>query len=229
MEENSNMTAERSLKIITEQIERSRQMVAKDTGLTLYVAGLCLMAMSLLVGICIFLTGNMAFYLLYIASPIPIYFADRYVKRNMPKVPASFVGQMVNKTWTTFGIFAVLFFVFVNLYNYLMGRMETPDVYARLMIHPFRIILLLFGMAITINGFIVKSRWMVWCGIIGGLGGFIWESFYMTQTLVGRFFCPYVNENYMGITQGLIPGIIIALLAFIGMTLPGMMLKKQRV
>ncbi|MBO4753258.1 MAG: hypothetical protein J5543_01550 [Bacteroidales bacterium] len=227
MEEKNNMTAERSLEIITKQIEQSRQAVAKDTGISLYVAGLCLIAMSLLIGLCIFFTNNMAFYLLYIASPIPIYFADRYAKRNKPKVPASFVGQMVDKTWQTFGIFAVLFFVFVTLYNLLMGHTESPDVYMRLMIHPFRIILLLFGMAITINGYTLKSRWMVWCGIIGGIGGFIWESFYVTQTIVGRFFSSYINENYCGIVNGLIPGIIIALLAFIGIMLPGMMLKKQ--
>jgi len=40
MEENNNMTAECSLEIITAQIERSRQVVGKDTGLSLYVAGL---------------------------------------------------------------------------------------------------------------------------------------------------------------------------------------------
>ena len=37
-----------------------------------------------------------------------------------PKVSASFVGTMVDKTWQTFGIFAVLFFVFVNLFHYLV-------------------------------------------------------------------------------------------------------------
>ena len=102
--------------------------------------------------------------------------------------------------------------------------MESPDVYARLMIKPFRIILLLMGMAITINGYTLKSRWMVWCGIIGGIGGFIWESFYVTPTIVGRRFP--ISEA-IGIAGGLIPGIMIAVLAFIGLTLPGMKLKKQ--
>ena len=226
MEENSNLTAERSLEIITEQIERSRQVVAKDTGLSLYVAGLCTMGMALLIAICILLTANVSFYLLFITLPVVIYFVDRYAKRNKPKVPASFVGSMVDKTWQAFGIFAVLFFVFVSLYNFLMGRTESLEVYSRLMIHPFRVILLLMGMAITINGYTLKSRWMVWCGIIGGIGGFIWESFYVTQWIVGRIY-PYHGENYYGITNGLIPGIMIAVLAFIGMTLPGMMLKKK--
>ncbi|MBR3079940.1 MAG: hypothetical protein IKH01_09035, partial [Prevotella sp.] len=52
MEENNNMTAERSLEIITEQIERSRKEVTRDTGLTLYVSGLCVMGVALFIGIC---------------------------------------------------------------------------------------------------------------------------------------------------------------------------------
>ena len=35
MEENSNMTAERSLEIITKQIEQSRKSVSKDVGMSL--------------------------------------------------------------------------------------------------------------------------------------------------------------------------------------------------
>ena len=224
MEENSNMTAERSLEIITEQLERSRQMVAKDTGLTLYVAGLCTMGMAILIGLCIFFTANTTFYLLYIALPVIIYFADRYAKRNHPKVPASFVGTMVDKTWQTFGIFVLSFFVFAFLYNSFMARTESYEVCSRLLIDPFRIILLLMGMAITINGYTLKSRWMVWCGIIGGIGGFIWESFYVTETIVGRLF---PISDAVGIANGLIPGIVIAVLAFVGLTLPGMKLKNK--
>ncbi len=224
MEENSNMTAERSLEIITQQIEQSRQVVAKDTGLTLYVAGLCTMGIAILIGLCIFFTANTAFYLLYIALPVIIYFADRYAKRNHPKVPASFVGTMVDKTWQTFGIFVLSFFVFAFLYNSFMARTESYEVCSRLLIDPFRIILLLMGMAITINGYTLKSRWMVWCGIIGGIGGFIWESFYVTETIVGRLF---PISDAVGIANGLIPGIVIAVLAFVGLTLPGMKLKNK--
>ena len=223
MEENLNMTAERSLEIITEQLERSRKEVTKDTGLSLYVSGLCVMGMALFIGICTFFTNNMLFYLLYATLPIFIYFADRYAKRNKPKVPASYVGTMVDKTWTTFGIFAIAFFVFTILYDLFMARMESPEMYMRLRIQPFRVILLLMGMAITINGYILKSRWLVWCGIIGGIGGFAWESFYVTQTIVGRLFPP---QTAIGISH-LLSGIIIALFAFIGMTLPGMKIKNK--
>lgn len=94
------------------------------------------------------------------------------------------------------------------------------------MIQPFRTILLLMGMCVTITGYILKSRWLVWCGIIGGIGGFIWESFNVTGTLFSRIADDI--SNYSGVVQGLIPGIIVALFAFIGLTLPGLMLKRQK-
>ena len=175
MEEKGNMTAERSLEIITEQIEHSRQVVAKDTGLSLYVSGLCTMGMAILIGILIYFTSNMAWYLLYVLLPIVIFAADRIAKRGKPKAPASLVGSIVNKTWQTFGIFVLSYFLLGTLYNMLMQHFEAPDTYVRLAIHPLRVILLLMGMAITINGYTLKSRWMVWCGIIGGIGGYFWE------------------------------------------------------
>ena len=224
MEEKGNMTAERSLEIITEQIEHSRQVVAKDTGLSLYVSGLCTMGMAILIGILIYFTSNMAWYLLYVLLPIVIFAADRIAKRGKPKAPASLVGSIVNKTWQTFGIFVLSYFLLGTLYNMLMQHFEAPDTYVRLAIHPLRVILLLMGMAITINGYTLKSRWMVWCGIIGGIGGYFWESFYVSQTIAGRLFT--INE-YTGIANGLIPAIMIAILAFIGLTLPGMILKNK--
>ena len=224
MEEKNNLTAERSLEIITEQIERSRQIVAKDTGRSLYISGICTMGMAILIGILIYLTSNTAWYLLYVLLPVVIFVADRYAKRDRPKVPVSLVGSMVDKTWQTFGIFVLSYFVFGILYNVLMAHFEQPDVYSRLAIHPLRVVLLLMGMTITVNGYILKSRWMVWCGIVGGIGGFIWESFFVAETLAARLMI--TSAHYVGVVHGIIPAIIVALLAFIGLTLPGMKLKK---
>lgn len=98
------------------------------------------------------------------------------------------------------------------------ARMESIEVYSRLVIRPFCTILLLMGMCVTITGYILKSRWLVWCGIIGGLGGFIWESFYVTDTLLARFSSP-ISYNHI---QHLVPGMMIAVFAFVGLTLPGM-------
>ena len=47
MEENSNLTAERSLEIITKQLEQSRKSVSKTTGQSLYIAGLWTMGIAI--------------------------------------------------------------------------------------------------------------------------------------------------------------------------------------
>ena len=224
-----NMTAERSLEIITKQIERNRKSVSKDTGLSLFISGLCIIGIAILTSICAVLTGNMAFHLLYVLIPVLVIGIERYVKRNKPKVPASFIGTMVDKTWQTFGIFVLTFFILSILFNKLMIHdalvAENMQVYFQNHISPVRIILLMMGMAVTINGYTLKSKWMVWCGIIGGIGGFFWEAFCVTQTLMAWSRLPL--ESYW-IVQTIAPNLIMAVFTFIGLTLPGWMLKKQQ-
>jgi hypothetical protein len=224
MKEKENLTAERSLEIITEQIERSRQIVAKDTGELLFTSGLCMIGIAILIGFCIYFTGNMAFYIMYILLPAIIYGADRYMKRNKPQAPTGFVGYLVDKTWHTFGTFALLYFVLFNMYPFVMGQQSTENL-LQLNITPFRTIVLLMGMTIAINGYILKNRWMVFFGILSGIGGFVWEMFNMTQGLLGWL---GVDTSEKGVAYGMVPNIIIAIIAFIGLLLPGWMLKRQK-
>ena len=229
MEETMNLTAERSLEIITEQIERSRKSVAEDVGMTLLISGICIAGVAIIVTVGELLTKNWVFYLLYMLIPVFTWAIDRYVKRNKPKVPASVISNMVDKTWQTFGIFVVAFFVLTILFNNLMFYdaqvADNMQVYFQNRIEPVRIILLLMGMAVTINGYILKSKWMVWCGIIGGIGGFFWESFCVTETLLAWSNVPF---DYYGTLGVLAPNLMMAVFTFIGLTLPGWMLLKQR-
>ena len=75
-----------------------------------------------------------------------------------PKVPASIISRLVDKTWQTFGIFVVVFFVLSILYNNLMLNdalsLDSMQTYFQNRIEPVRIILLMMGMAVTINGYI---------------------------------------------------------------------------
>lgn len=219
-----NLTAERSLEIITEQIERSRKSVTEDVGMTLLISGLCIVGVAIIVIIGTLLTNNWVFYLLYMLIPIFIWVIERYVKRNKPKVPASVISNMVDKTWQTFGIFVVLFFVLSILYNNLMLHdalsIDNMQVYFQNRIEPVRIILLLMGMAVTINGYILKNRWMVWCGIIGGLGGFFWQAFRLTETLAAR--------TEMDVLNAIGANLMMVVFTFIGLTLPGWMIVRNK-
>ena len=219
-----DLTAERSLEIITEQIERSRKSVSEDVGMTLLISGICIVGVAIIVTIGTLLTNNWLFYLLYMLIPIFIWAIERYVKRNKPKVPASIISNMVDKTWQTFGIFVVPFFVLTILFNNLMLHdalsLDNMQVYFQNRIDPVRVILLMMGMAVTINGYILKNRWMTWCGIIGGLGGFFWEAFHFTQTLA----C-WLDMN---ILNAITPNLLMAVFPFIGLTLPGWMIVKYQ-
>ena len=229
MEDNNILTAERSLEIITEQIERSRKSVSEDVGMSLFIAGLCIIGVAFVTCICALLTGNMAFHLLYVLIPFLVIGIERYIKRNKPKTPASLIGTMVDKTWQTFGIFVLAFFLLSILFNKLMLHdalvADNMQVYFQNRVSPVRIILLMMGMAVTINGYILKSKWMVWCGIIGGIGGFFWEAFCVTQTLIARSGLPL---DYYWAAQAIAPNLIMAVFTFIGLTLPGWVLKRQK-
>ncbi len=228
MEDQNNLTAERSLEIITEQIAQSRKKVSKSVGQSLYIAGICTMTTALIIGTGVLLTSNMAFYLLYFILPFIIYAVTRFTLRKQAPAPVSFVGTMVKKTWITFAIFTLSFYLWANLNNLFVGICSAPrpEILAMHIIHPMRTILLLMGMSVTITGYILKSRWVVWCGIIGGIGGFIWETMSGTETLLS----PIAGSisNYCIFVKGFIPGVIVATFAFIGLMLPGLMLKRQK-
>ena len=98
--------------------------------------------------------------------------------------------------------------------------LDSMQTYFQNRIEPVRIILLMMGMAVTINGYILKSKWMVWCGIIGGLGGYFWQAFCVTETLAA-------NTN-MGALYVIIPNLMMAVFTFIGLTLPGWMLVRNK-
>ena len=219
-----NLTAERSLEIITEQIERSRKSVSQDVGMTLLISGFCIVGVAIIVIIGTLLTNNWLFYLLYMLIPVFGWAIERYVKRKKPKAPASIIGNMVDKTWQTFGIFVVPFFVLSILFNNLMLHdallFDNMQIFFQNRIEPVRIILLMMGMAVTINGYILKNRWMVWCGIIGGLGGFFWQAFCLTETLAAR------TEMY--VLNAIGANLMMVVFTFIGLTLPGWMIVRNK-
>jgi len=114
----------------------------------------------------------------------------------------------------------VLSILFNNLMLHDALLFDNMQIFFQNRIEPVRIILLMMGMAVTINGYILKNRWMVWCGIIGGLGGFFWEAFHVTQTLACWF--------DMSVLNAITPNLLMAIFPFIGLTLPGWMIVKHQ-
>ena len=65
---------------------------------------------------------------------------------------------MVAKTWQTFGIFAIGFFVVAIVCTFILSRMVSPSEYAPMQIRVAPIIVLLMGMGIAMNGQILNKR-----------------------------------------------------------------------
>ena len=124
MEENSNMTAERSLEIITEQIAQSRKTVSKDVGQSLCVSGLYTMGMAVVVTVINIVAGNNGFtpfgHWLWMVLPIIIWLFMRNIHKGDAHTPVNFVGALVGKTWWTFAVVGLSYFLLGNLFNFII-------------------------------------------------------------------------------------------------------------
>jgi len=223
--ENNELTAERSLEIITEQIEQSRKTVSKSTGQALYVAGLSMMAMSIVIALTNYLTKTPLGHLLWFVLPLVIIWAQ---KKNKVRehAPVSLIGTLVGKTWWTFATFTLVFFLITIIWNSVAARLYQPDAYMQLRIRVTPIIVLLMGMTVTITGHILRSRWLVVFGFIAGIGTCLWEWLGISEALFIRVAGQSLSE--LGLVRPILHCFTYLLFAFFGMALPGYLLKRQR-
>ena len=167
MENNNELTAERSLEIIKRQIEQSRKDTEENMGTSLIIWGGMVFVTSLIVWYLWDLTGNGAWGFLWFAMAFIGWMLMIWQdKKNKHKhTPKTIITQMMSNIWFAFGIFAstfpILMFVVAPLLfgKFAMGYGITS------------IITLLLGMSTTITGLLVKNGWITAGGIIGGLAG----------------------------------------------------------
>ena len=220
MEENMELTAERSLEIITEQIEKSRRAVSKDTGEWLFVTGLIAMIMSVIVASANLLSWTPLFHLLWFAFPLVLWLVMKYIKRNRVPVPESFVGTLVKKTWYTILAFALVYAVVAFIWNQVIYRFESPEVSSRIAMHIVPTILTLLAVAVSMTGLILKNRALVWFGLL---------SFVILKCgLFSVLFVRLLSPTEFAKLSLIRPCDYIFLFALVGLTLPGWMLKKQK-
>ena len=220
MEENMELTAERSLEIITEQIEKSRRAVSKDTGRWLFVTGLIAMIMSVIVASINILTLSPLAHLLWFALPVVIWLVMKYINRNRVPVPESFVGTLVKKTWYTILTFALVYSVVAVVWNRYLVVYESPEVYLHAGMHITPTVITLLAVAVSITGLILKKRSLVWFGLL---------SFVILRCGLFWTLCASLLPfNVFGRLSFIRPCELIFLFALVGLMLPGWMLKKQK-
>ena len=219
MEENMELTAERSLEIITEQLEKSRRAVSKDTGRWLFVTGLIAMIMSVIVASANLLSWTPLFHLLWFALPVVIWLVMKYVNRNRVPVPESFVGTLVRKTWYTILAFALVYSVIAVVWNRVLLVYESPEVFLYAGMHITPTILTLLAVAVSMTGLILKKSALVWFGLLS----FVILRFGLFSVMISRLLPPDV----LGRLSLVRPCELIFLFALVGLMLPGWMLKRE--
>lgn len=229
MEEKKNLTAEltaeRSLEIIRESIEQSRRTVSETTGKALYVSGTATMAMAVVVAIVNFIFQTPMGHLLWMVLPIVIWLLMRNIRKAHVHEPASLVGTLVGKTWWTFAVFAIVFFIIAVAWSMISARLYEPEVYMAMQIHVAPTIALLMGMAVTMTGHILKQRWLIIFGIVAGLGTFLLEHLGVGQALLIRV--AHLSPSQFVVSHAMLPCLTYFLFALVGLVLPGFLIKSK--
>ena len=205
MEENSNLTAERSLEIIRESIERSQRTITRNSALPMIWWGVCVVIFSFIIAYLWKNHGGPAWNALWAVMWLVGYVGNWMIDKKNDTVPTTFVGKSISYVWTTFGIFCGgIGFMFCFIGNGILPlELIMPKVYAFGCITS--VISLCFGMGTTITGLIIRNRIIQVCGLIAGLGG---------------FFCAL---HFPGHEQLY----VMAAVAVIGLVVPGVLIQLQ--
>ena len=172
MEVDNNLTAERSLEIIRESIERSQRTINKNSALPLIWWGGCVVVFSLFIAYLWKNHGGPVWNMLWAVLWLIGYAGNWMIDKRRESVPTTFVGKIVSYVWSTFGIFCCgigMIFGFIGC-GVLPMELILPKVYAFGCITS--VISLCFGMGTTITGLVIRNRIIQVCGLIAGIGGF---------------------------------------------------------
>ena len=156
--EKNNLTPERSLAIINETLDRSRRNILRQSGTPLLLWGALLFVFSLGITILWNKTGSPAWNYLWFAMTALGFALSPLFARNTKKVPDNMISKLLGATWSAFGVFAIslaLTAIFLVPFNITIA------------------IVLLFGFAETMSGFLLKNWPVIISGFVIALGGVI--------------------------------------------------------
>ena len=151
----NNLSAENSLRIIAETIERSRRTITKNSGKPLILWGVLVALFSLIIWGLWTKTGSPAWNFLWFAMSAIGFVCMKTLFRNREKVPETEVSRMLGKIWMWFGIFATGFFALVWV---AWGIRSLTGVEGTLSVDLTLIILLMMGLGGTLSGAVLENK-----------------------------------------------------------------------
>ena len=177
--ENKEMTAQESLSLITETLNNSRKEITRRSGKYFLFWGALLIFFSLLIYLLWETTDNPAWNFLWFAMPAIGMPLEKFSRcKNPSERVQNDVSRINGGIWASFGIFAcvmsLLSFILVEFADGLIGLFRS--IAAVVGLTPA--IILLFGLAESISGVVLKNWTVRIAGLVTGIGG--WFLYYIT-------------------------------------------------
>ena len=189
------LNADRSLQIIGEAMERSRKAMTVNAGNSYIAWGSVVAVTALVIGHLWMHNGepiwNFLWATIFLTAPL----IERLMQKGHTKETDSYLGKIIGKIYLAMGIFCCVIGFGTGLFCGLLHIGMTTDITAT--------IILLYGIATTITGFILKNTLITATGLIGGLGGYF-GAIAVAHSAYGMLVLAAVS-----IISGVIPGILI--------------------
>ncbi|MBR5385070.1 MAG: hypothetical protein IK143_04290 [Bacteroidales bacterium] len=177
MEQNNEMSAKQSLELIAETINNSRKGIIRNSGKHFILWGILLTLFSLAVYFLWKASGQAMWNCLWFAMPLvgfPLSYCLR--KKSDYTAPDNLISRMMSQTWRIFCIFSLS----VAAVAMIIARTTTPI--ALIGITPA--LVLMFGVAESINGILLKNNVITVAGWLIGIGGLV--IYYVSGINIGQ-------------------------------------------
>ena len=163
------MTASESLKLITETMNNNRKEIVRHSGKYFVMWGMLLFVFSLLVYCLWKTTGKAVWNNLWFALPAIGFPLARFLKSRETVVSAeNYISRINGGIWASFGLFACSVALFTVLFEVIGDEPLTSLVVGA---NLTAMIVLLFGLAETISGIVLKNTVIKIAGWVTGIGG----------------------------------------------------------
>lgn len=168
-EKSREMTAQESLALITETLNKSRRDITRRSSKYYILWGVLLTTFSLVVYMLWKTTGRAAWNNLWFAMPVVGFFIARLLRdKEKDKQTSNDVSRITQGLWTSFGIFSCAVAAFTIIYSQLSAdQLHTMISLAGLTSE----IVLIFGLTECACGVALKNWVIKIAGFVIGIGG----------------------------------------------------------
>ena len=152
------MTAQESLQLISESLNKSRNDILRNSAKYFVLWGILLTATSLAIYLLWHFTGKPQWNFLWFAMPVIGYPLAALVGKSNAPIPQNEVSKMLGGVWSVFGTFSL--------------ALSAIAVFIVPM-HVTLIIVIILGLAECISGVLLKNWPIIIAGFLLGVGGAI--------------------------------------------------------